>query len=374
MTDQKNDKLQLMRRLEFAMTDTQARGFLQEAAVLHLALTRPDGSPVLRTLNAAVSDEWLLFHGSPSGEKVQCVGRPAVVQAEQMVATIPSYFTDPEKACPATTFFLSVQVHGTLEKISDPHVKADALQRIMQRYQPEGGHVPISFDNPMYQNAVRGVMVLGLRIQNLTGKAKLGQNKRAELIPGLIDNLWLRGRPGDAEAVSLMFEYHPETARPARFRGPADTWLWPTLKPQDVNDAVGLLENQYWTRGVSNDILAKAQLGATAWIGARDSAGKLVATARANSDGARHAYIADVAVAPEYRGKGLGEALMRLLLDHPAVRGATSVRLITSDAAPFYARFGFELEERVHLDYPVSHLLLKRTTAQGGAQSAVAGT
>jgi len=363
-----------MRRPEFAMTETQARSFLQRAEVLHLALTRPDGSPVLRTLNAAVSDEWLLFHGSPSGEKVQCVGRPAVVQAEHIVATIPSYFTDPEKACPATTFFLSVQVHGVLEKVTDPHVKADALQRIMRRYQPEGGHVPISFDNPLYQNAVRGVMVLGVRLQNLTGKAKLGQNKRPEQIPALIDHLWQRGSPGDAQAISWMFEYHPETARPARFRGPADTWLWPTLKPEDVDGAVRLLANQYWTRGVSNDVLAKAQLGASAWLGARDSTGRLVATARANSDGARHAYIADVAVAPDYRGKGLGAALMRLLLDHPAVRGATSVRLITSDAAPFYARFGFALEEQARRDYPVSHLLLDRSAAQGAAQSAVAGT
>ena len=357
-----------MRRLEFAMTDTQALGFLREAEVLHLALTRADGSPVLRTLNAAVSDEWLLFHGAPSGEKAQCIGRPAVVQAEQIVATIPSYFTDPERACPATTFFRSVQVHGTLEKITDPHLKADALQRIMQRYQPEGRHVPISFAEPMYQNAVRGVLVLGVRLQNMTGKAKLGQNKRPEEIPSLIDNLWRRGQPGDARAVSLMFEHHPEAARPARFRGPADTWLWPTLGPRDVSDATDLLEGQYWTRGVTREVLSRALLGATAWVGARSATGKHVATARANSDGARHAYVADVAVAPDYRRQGLGEALVALLLDHPAVRGASFVRLATWDATQFYARFGFEPEEQAPSEYPVSRLVLRRAAGSGARQ------
>jgi ribosomal protein S18 acetylase RimI-like enzyme/predicted FMN-binding regulatory protein PaiB len=370
-----------MRRPEFAMTHAQALGFLQQAEVLHLAFTRPDGAPVLRTLNAAVSPDWLLFHGAPTGEKAQSIGRAVVVQAEQIVATVPSYFSDPEKACPATTFFRSVQVHGTLEKIADPHVKADALQRIMQRYQPEGGHVPISFDNPLYQNAIRGVLVLGVKLANLTGKAKLGQNKQPEEVRSIMERLWQRGAAGDARAIALMFEHHPESSRPARFRGPAGTWLWPTLAPSDSAAAVDLLEGQYWTTGIARDVLARAQLGASAWLGARDQDGRLVATARANSDGARHAYVADVAVAPEYRGQGLGEAVVRLLLDHPAVRGAGLVRLATRDAQPFYERFGFQPEEQIQFPFPVARLLLRRAEtpvllgpAHGNPQPELGGT
>lgn len=352
-----------MRRPEFAMTDGQARAFLAEAQVLHLALTLPDGSPVLRTLNAAVTDEWLLFHGAPSGEKARCVGRPAVVQAEQIVASIPSYFSDPERACPATTFFRSVQVHGTLERIDDPHVKADALQRLMLRYQPEGGHAPVSFDDARYQNAVRGVLVLGVRLRQLTGKAKLGQNKPPHEAMAIIERLWRRGAPGDAEAVALMLEHHPASARPPRFRGPRDTWLSPQLGRRDVGGAVDLLEGQYWTRGVTREVLAKAQLGSSAWLGAHDAAGRLVATARANSDGARHGYVADVAVAAEYRGCGLGAALVRLLLEHPRLRDTALIRLGTADAQTFYERFGFEPEERMQFPFPVSRLLLRRGTA-----------
>src|SRR4029079_1687629 len=139
----------------------------------------------------------------------------------------------------------------------------------------EGGHVPIHFDTPMYQNAVRGVLVLGVRTANLTGKAKLGQNRQPHEVKSIMDQLWQRGAPGDARAIALMFEYHAETARPERFRGPAGTWLWPTLAPADVEAAVDLLEGQYWTQGVARSVLAKAQLGASAWLGARDEQGRL---------------------------------------------------------------------------------------------------
>ncbi len=342
------------------MTEESARAFLQQADVLHLALTRPDGAAVLRTLNAAVKGEWLLFHGAPTGEKAACVGRPAVAQAEQIVASIPSYFTDPERACPATTFFRSVQVHGTLERITDPHLKGDALQRLMERHQPEGGHVPLSFEAPMYQNAIRGVMVLGLRITRLTGKAKLGQNKAPAEAARIMERLWKRGAAGDARAVALMFDHHPESARPELFRGPVDTWLWPWLGADDADHAARLLQDQYWTRGVPRSELVRALLGSSVWVGARDAEGRLVATARANSDGARHAYVSDVAVAPAYRGRGLGRALVALLLDHPGLRAVAAVRLATSDAGAFYERFGFEREDEVALGFPVTRLLLRR--------------
>ncbi|KYF65505.1 GNAT family N-acetyltransferase [Sorangium cellulosum] len=67
-----------------------------------------------------------------------------------------------------------------------------------------------------------------------------------------------------------------------------------------------------------------------------------MATGRAISDGSRRAWMFDVMVAPALRGLGVGEAVVRLLLDHPGVRGARSVHLGTQDAHTFYARSGFQ--------------------------------
>jgi predicted N-acetyltransferase YhbS len=48
-----------------------------------------------------------------------------------------------------------------------------------------------------------------------------------------------------------------------------------------------------------------------------------------------------VVVADSLQRSGVGTLLMRLLLDHAAVRG-TVVSLATRDAAGFYARLGFQ--------------------------------
>ena len=53
------------------------------------------------------------------------------------------YFSDGERACPATTLYRSAQAHGTLEEVTSRADKARVLQALMEKYQPEGKHVPI---------------------------------------------------------------------------------------------------------------------------------------------------------------------------------------------------------------------------------------
>src|SRR5690606_21083587 len=141
-----------------------------------------------------------------------------------------------------------------------PHVKGNALQRLMRRYQPEGGPAPVTFDDPRDQNAIRGVLGLGVPVANVTGKAKRWQNRKPDEIASIIERLWRRGASGDPRAISLLLDHHPEGARPALLRGPADTWLWPWLGTSDASDAAALLENQYWTRNVPRETLSEALL------------------------------------------------------------------------------------------------------------------
>jgi nitroimidazol reductase NimA-like FMN-containing flavoprotein (pyridoxamine 5'-phosphate oxidase superfamily)/GNAT superfamily N-acetyltransferase len=350
-----------MRREQFfRMENRETLEMLAQAPVLHLATTGDDGAPILRALNFAVADGAIVFHGSPVGEKMQGLGKPAVISVEETVASVPSYFSDPERACPATTLYRSVQVHGILEELNAPEKKARALQALMEKYQPEGGHIPITAENPLYKKAVEGVSVMEVSLERADGKSKLAQNKKTEDVSHLLERLWRRGEPGDARAVDLIRAVNPGAA-PAFLACPSGARL--LCAPTQVKEAVTLLRDSYWNVGVSDDVIARAQTGASAWVGAADGEGRLVATARAIADGSKWAAIFDVMVAPGWRGRHLGEAVVRLLLDHPRVRGCRRVWLGTRDAQRFYARLGFREGRMIPpRSYTTTEMVLERET------------
>lgn len=332
------------------MERERAIAFLSRAPFVHIASATPDGEPVLRVVHAVVIGDKLLFHGAPAGEKMDIIGRRAVVSYEEVVASIPSYFVDPERACPATTFYESVQAHGVIERVEDPVLKAEMLSALMGKHQPEGGHVPIDARHDLYRKPVAGILVLALSLADVDGKAKLGQNRTPEEVSRIAELLWKRGEKGDALAVDLVLRANPSAPLPAFLRAPEGVSLICAMAEEDADDAAALLEGAYWTVGLSAPQKRNAFLGSTAWVGARDLEGKLIATARAISDGSRNAWIYDVIVAPAWRGRGVGRALMRLLLDHPAVRNAAQVLLNTVDAEKLYESFGFRV--RSYRDAP----------------------
>ena len=73
------------------------------------------------------------------------------------------------------------------------------------------------------------------------------------------------------------------------------------------------------------------------------SGGEQVGFARAISDGATLAYLADVYVLPRCQGRGLGLELVREIVDGAEAAFGVPVRwmLNTADAAGLYARIGF---------------------------------
>jgi nitroimidazol reductase NimA-like FMN-containing flavoprotein (pyridoxamine 5'-phosphate oxidase superfamily) len=165
-----------MRLKIYQMEPAETLHLLSSAPSVRIATSLSDGTPVMRTVHGVLIDGYLAFHGSPVGEKVNAIGRPAVASAEEVIAPIPSYFIDPERACPATTYYLSVQVHAEIERTEDPEFKTRVLAGLMAKLQPQGGYIPLEAEHPLYRNAVQQIMVLRMSLQRVDGKAKLGQN------------------------------------------------------------------------------------------------------------------------------------------------------------------------------------------------------
>lgn len=328
-----------MRREIFRSSTQAAVALLRRAEVIHLATTTPAGAPVLRALDAAVLADGVYFHGARSGEKALCMGRPAVVSAVELVAHVPSWMVHPTHACPASTLYRSVQVHGTLREVEEPAQKARALEALMRRWQPEGRYAPIDPADPHYAGELRGTLVFAVPFEAVDGKDKLLQNRKPEEILAVLSGLWQRGHPGDAEAIEAVRAANPDLPAPP-FLAAEGHRLHAALGEEELPAVEALLQGEYWWEPATRPLIAPAHRAASAWVGAREPGGALVASARAVSDG-KTAWIYDVVVAPSQRGRGLGKRLTALLLDHPAVRHAPVVFLRTRDAQGLYARFGF---------------------------------
>lgn len=337
----------MLRRKDKSMSTDGAWELLARAPCVHLAGQSPDGRPILRTVNAVVwpctvGRRGLAFHGAMAGEKLELLGQPVVAQAEDVVATIPSVWQHPERACPATEWYRSAQVRGRLVSVEDLDQKAEVLQAIMTRFQPEGGFRPITAGDPLYAAAVRGILIAHVEVEELCGKLAVGQNLAPAARRAVLDGLWRRGAPGDLRAIDLCLEAAPEgEAPPSWLDAPEGARLRVWLEEARIPEIVALARDTYWNTVFAESTLARAQRGATAWVGAEDAEGRLIATARAVSDGAKHGWIGDVVVHPDWRGRGLGQAVIRALLDHPNLRDTRHVALKTRDAMSFYARFGF---------------------------------
>ncbi len=94
----------------------------------------------------------------------------------------------------------------------------------------------------------------------------------------------------------------------------------------------------YWGLGRSRELVERAIAGSRRVVGLyRD--GRQVGFARAVSDGVTVAYLADVYVLSEHRGRGLGTELVRELVEGSFPR--VCWLLHTADAQTLYAKLGF---------------------------------
>ena len=121
----------------------------------------------------------------------------------------------------------------------------------------------------------------------------------------------------------------------------------------DVDAVWGFLSTQaYWGRFRTRADL-EAQLS-SAWrvVGVYDEAsGAQVGFARGISDGVALAYLADVFVLEAHRGRGLGHALLRSMVDHGP--GAHFRWLLhTDDAHDLYAAHGFRPADHTAMERP----------------------
>ncbi|MBI3092397.1 MAG: GNAT family N-acetyltransferase [Candidatus Tectomicrobia bacterium] len=116
----------------------------------------------------------------------------------------------------------------------------------------------------------------------------------------------------------------------------------------DINVIHAFLTTSYWATGISHAKVAQSIAYTPIVFGLyeHDSAaarlGRQVGFARAITDKTTFAYLADVFVLAEHRGKGLGKWLVECFLTHPDLQWVRFWTLVTDDAHGLYERYGFQ--------------------------------
>jgi GNAT superfamily N-acetyltransferase len=117
-----------------------------------------------------------------------------------------------------------------------------------------------------------------------------------------------------------------------------------------------LSNHSYWAANIPLEIVERSIANSMAFgvYYQEENTLKQVGFCRVVSDLSTFAYLGDVFILEEYRGKGLSKFLVETVLKHPDLQGLRRWILATLDAHGLYAQYGFE-----PLDKPQNFMQIK---------------
>jgi GNAT superfamily N-acetyltransferase len=109
----------------------------------------------------------------------------------------------------------------------------------------------------------------------------------------------------------------------------------------DLDAIHAYLSGSYWAQGIPRAVVAKAISGSPCFGVFNEQDEAQVGFARVVTDRATFAYLCDVYVLEEHRGRGLAAWLIEAIVSHPDLQGRRRFVLATRDAHGLYEKFGF---------------------------------
>jgi len=100
-----------------------------------------------------------------------------------------------------------------------------------------------------------------------------------------------------------------------------------------------LSHRAYWSKGIPRAVIEQA-IKNSLCFGVYNGPDQ-VGFARVITDRATYAYLSDVFILEEHRGRGLSKQLIETIMQHPDLQGLRRWSLATHDAHQLYTRFGF---------------------------------
>jgi len=182
------------------------REFITCQQLGRLVTVSPEGQPHIGLYPFRFTGDTLEIHLHRSDEQLVDLAANAkcAFEVDEVLGSIPSHWVHATNAMFATAYHRTVIFECDAVVSDDPAVLAAQQQRLMQHYQPDGGHAPVTPDHAMYRGAFREIRALTLAVRARKVKWKLGQNRKPEQLQKVISELRKRGRPTDADAADAL--------------------------------------------------------------------------------------------------------------------------------------------------------------------------
>jgi len=156
-----------MRHPERILKDRETiMAMLEKSAVGRMATINQEGFPVIKPVNFLYRDGKIYFHSSKKGEKIKNIRRGSPICFE--VDEPATYVAAKGPACTANYYYRSIIIKGKALLLKERSKKLEILERLMNKYQPEGGYETIR------EEILKKTAVIEITIQEITGRENFG--------------------------------------------------------------------------------------------------------------------------------------------------------------------------------------------------------
>jgi predicted FMN-binding regulatory protein PaiB len=197
--------------------EDELRTFVTQQQLGRLITVSADGQPHIGLYPFLFLGDRVELHLHRNDEQLADLTANAkcAFEVDEVLGSIPSHWVHATNAMFATAYHRAVIFECTAVVSEDGEVLAAQQQRLMQHYQPDGGHTPVSTEHAMYRGPMKEIRALTLTVRARKVKWKLGQNRKPEQLQRLIGELRQRGRATDAAAAdALQWSLDRELAKP----------------------------------------------------------------------------------------------------------------------------------------------------------------
>lgn len=200
--------MQLVGRLQIKSREKIIE-FLNCEHVGRIATVDSAGYPQIIPMNFVFFNDAIYMHSHTRGEKLENIKNSpkSGFEVDRELEFLPSYFSSPTDASLADTLYISIVIKGESSMVHNKTEKAQVLNALMEKYQPEGRYEPLNHTMDVLDH----VAVIKISPQSMHGKYKIGQHLRTKERAELAQKIYERGTAGAAHTLKTMgFEITPD--------------------------------------------------------------------------------------------------------------------------------------------------------------------